>query len=192
MSAPSVSPLRSQAFDASQYSSKDEALHPMVLDKLHLLIPCRIQAGSVPPTVATVAVAGWPPSQRRPRAIVTGGRIGTMHLPECLSGAALLRQNWQPRKPQSLPPGGAWQLPSGRLQFLPRPGRPAFLQLGQPAPLSVEESLCTIRLRRAGQVASVWPAGQTDDLGYGRARLIVRPVGIDEDKRSAGDVLDLN
>jgi len=56
----------------------------------------------------------------------------------------------------------------------------------------VEESLRTIRLRRAGQVAFVWSAGQPDDLGYGRARLIVRPVGIDEDKRSAGDVLDLN
>ena len=56
----------------------------------------------------------------------------------------------------------------------------------------VEESLRTIRLRRAGQVAFVWPAGQPDDLGYGRARLIVRPVGIHEDKGSANDVLDLN
>jgi hypothetical protein len=56
----------------------------------------------------------------------------------------------------------------------------------------VEESLRTIRLRRAGQVAFVWPAGQPEDLGYGRARLIVRPVGIDEDKRSASDVFDLN
>jgi hypothetical protein len=40
--------------------------------------------------------------------------------------------------------------------------------------------------------ALVWPAGQPDDLGYGRGRLIVRPVGIHEDKGSANDVLDLN
>jgi len=38
----------------------------------------------------------------------------------------------------------------------------------------------------------VGPHSQPQDLGYSRVRLIVRPVGIDEDKGLTSDVLDLN
>src|SRR6266851_469295 len=47
-------------------------------------------------------------------------------------------------------------------------------------------------LGRRGQAVVVRGAGQAQDLGYRRARLIVRPVGVDEDKGLAGDVLDLD
>jgi hypothetical protein len=52
--------------------------------------------------------------------------------------------------------------------------------------------LVSLRLRRLGQVALVGPDSQPQDLGYSRVRLIVRPVGIDEDKGLTSDVLDLN
>jgi hypothetical protein len=67
------------------------------------------------------------------------------------------------------------------------------LHASEPCALQAQRhALVAVRLRGFDQAAFIGPAGQPQDLGYSRARLVVGPVGIDEDKGLAGDVLDLN